>query len=49
MPISHTGSQTADFQSSGGRCGSNAMKMPITTYPSTRTTPSFQTTSKPDQ
>ena len=26
MPISHTGSHTADFQSSGGRCGSNAMR-----------------------
>ena len=25
------GIQTADFQSSGGRCGSRAMQMPITT------------------
>ena len=49
MPISQAGSQTADFQSSGGRCGSNAMNMPITTYPITSTTPSFQITSKPDQ
>ena len=30
-PISHTGSQIADFQSSGGRCGSNAIKMPMRT------------------
>ena len=33
MPSSHTGSHTADFQSSGGRCESNAMQMPIITYP----------------
>ena len=31
MPISQTGSHTADFQSSGGRCGSNAMQMPMIT------------------
>ena len=31
MPISHTGSHTADFQSSGGRCGSNAIEMPMST------------------
>ena len=35
MPIRYTGSHCADFQSSGGRCGSNAMKMPISTYPMT--------------
>src|SRR5215470_18043399 len=49
MPISHTGSHTADFQSSGGRFLSNAMLMPISTYPITSTTLSFQITSKPDQ
>src|SRR5713101_4657406 len=48
-PISHTGSHTADFQSNGGRFWSNTIEMPITTYPITSTTPSFQTTSKPDQ
>ena len=48
-PISHTGSQTADFQSSGGRSLSNAIEMPISTYPITSTMPSFQTTSNPDQ
>ena len=49
MPTSHTGSHTADFQSSGGRCLSNAMPMPISTYPITSTMPSFQITTKPDQ
>ena len=49
MPISHTGSHIADFQSSGGRSLSSAIEMPISTYPMTRTTPSFQITSKPDQ
>src|SRR5260370_29529083 len=48
-PISHAGSHSADFQSSGGRFGSNAIDMPITTYPITRTMPSFQITSKPHQ
>jgi hypothetical protein len=47
MPISHTGSHTADFQSSGGRCLSNAIEMPISTYPITSTMPSFQITSHP--
>ena len=28
-PIRYTGSHCADFQSSGGRCGSKNMKMPI--------------------
>ena len=31
MPIRYTGSHVADFQSSGGRSLSNAMKMPIST------------------
>src|SRR5215475_10227358 len=48
-PISHTGSHTADFQSSGGRCLSVAIEMPISMYPITSTTPSFQITSHPDQ
>jgi hypothetical protein len=49
MPISQAGSHTADFQSSGGRCGSNAIYADQITYPITRTMPSFQITSKPDQ
>jgi hypothetical protein len=48
-PTSHAGRQIADFQSSGGRSLSNAIDMPISTYPITNTMPSFQTTSKPDQ
>ncbi len=31
MPIRYTGSHCADFQSSGGRCLSKAMQMPIST------------------
>src|SRR5436189_4436018 len=49
MPISHTGSHTADFQSSGGRCLSNAIEMPISMYQITSKTPSFQITRNPDQ
>ena len=49
MPIRYTGSHCADLQSSGGRCGSKYMEMPISTYPTTIAMASFQSTSKPDQ
>src|SRR5260370_40107759 len=48
-PISQAGSHVADFQSSGGPCGAIPIKMPMITYPITRTMPSFQTASNPEK